>query len=107
MPSLLTQASQGAAASGPTPQQLLSQGLAKIPGLSASQRATLSQVPASSLTTPTTTPTTSSTDTLGSGTQLPVKAPVTDQQANQGSGGLLGGLLHGTLGVAHFFGSLW
>ena len=106
VPSLLTQASQGSAAAGPTPQQLLAQGLAKIPGLSASQRATLSQVPASSLTTPTTTPA-GAPGTLGGAAQLPVKAPVTDQQANQGTGGLLGGLVHGVLGVAHFFGSLW
>ena len=107
VPSLLTQASQSEAgtAADPTPLQLLAQGLAKIPGLSASQKATLSQVPASSLTTPPTTPTTA--DSLGTGTDLPVKAPVSDTEANQSGGGLLGGLLHGALGVAHFFGSLW
>jgi len=109
LPSLLSSATGQTTASGPTPQQLLEQGLAKIPGLSASERSAITQLPSSTPPAPaTSTPseTAPSSASLGGGLQLPVKAPVTDQQANNG-GGLLGGLLSGITGVVPFVGRLW
>ena len=102
IPSLLAGTDTASSASTPSAQQLITRGLGQIPGLSSAQRATVAQLPPSSLATPSTT--TPATSTLGGGLQLPVQAPVTDQQAN--NGGLLGGLVHGVLGVGHFFGSI-
>jgi phospholipid/cholesterol/gamma-HCH transport system substrate-binding protein len=101
IPDLLT-AATGSQPPAPSPQDLIGQGAAQIPGLSPSQQQAVSNVPASQLTTTTTT-----APSL-SGPTLPSSGPVVnDQQANGGSGGLLGGLLNGLLGVAHFFGSLF
>ena len=111
VPSLLSGASGSTtSASTPSAQQLLTQGLGEIPGLTPSQRTTLAQLPASSPTPSTATPSTTAPSTVpaGGGLQLPGTAPVTDQQAN--SGGLVGGLLHGllgVLGVGRFWGSVW
>ena len=96
-----TAGTQSGAASGTTPQQVLSQGLNQIPGLTPSQRSTLSQLPPSMLSTPQThAPQSSSADVA---TRV---ASITDQQANQGGGGAFGGLLSALGAVAHFFGSL-
>jgi phospholipid/cholesterol/gamma-HCH transport system substrate-binding protein len=104
IPTLLTSltGSQPPPPTGTTAQGVLSQGAAEIPGLSQSQEQALSNIAPSQLATPTTT-----APTLG-GPSLPSPPVVNDQQANgnSGSSGLLGGLLHGLLGVAHFFGSL-
>lgn len=101
IPNLLT-AATGSQPPAPSPQDLLGQGAAQIPGLSQSQQQAVSNVPASQLTTPTT-----SAPSLN-GPSLPSSGSVVnDQQANSNSGGLLGGLLHGLFGVAHFFGSLF
>jgi virulence factor Mce-like protein len=107
VPSILSSASgQTQSSSSASAQQLLAEGLNRIPGLSSSQRSALSALPSAPPAAPTTTAPTGAGTTLGGGTQLPSKAPVTDQQAN-GGGGLVGGLLHGLTGVVHFFGSLW
>ena len=103
IPALLTQAT-GSQPPAPSPQDLLSQGAAQIPGLSQSQQQAVSSVPPSSLGS-TTAPTLSSP-------MFPSPQILNDQQANQSSsGGLLGGLLNGLLGavsgVSHFFGSLF
>lgn len=101
IPDLLL-AATGSQPPAPSPQDLLSQGAAQIPGLSQSQQQAVSNVPASQLTTPT------STAPSLTGPTLPSSGPVVNnQQANGNSGGLLGGLLHGILGVGHFFGSLF
>lgn len=102
IPGLLTQLS-GSNPSPPSAQSVLSQGAAEIPGLSQTQQQAVSNVPASSLATPTTTE-----PLLGGGPQLPASQSVqSDQQANaNGSGGVLGGLLHNLLGVVHVFGGV-
>ena len=90
------------ASSAPTPQQVLGQGLAEIPGLTPAQRSTLSQLPPSML------GTSGSHTTARPGPDVATRvASLTDQQANTSNGGgVLGGLL-GSLGsVARFFGSL-
>lgn len=93
--------SQPSPPSGTTAQSLLSQGAAEIPGLSPSQQQGVSNVSPSQLQTPTTT-----APTLG-GPSLPSQPVVNNQQANGNSGGgLLGNLLHGLLGVTHFFASV-
>ena len=107
VPSLLSNVPTSASSSStPSAQQLLGRGLGQIPGLTPSQRSTLSQVPPSSLA-PTSTPTTTTQPLGGSpglGLQLPGTAPVTDQQAN--GGGVVGGLLHGLFGMVRFFGAV-
>lgn len=87
---------------GTTAQSVLSQGAAEIPGLSQSQQQAVSNIAPSQLSTTTTT-----APLLGS--SLSSSSPVVnDQQANgSSSGGLLGDVLHGILGVAHFFGSIF
>ncbi|HUY63603.1 MAG TPA: MlaD family protein [Acidimicrobiales bacterium] len=116
IPTLLTSAT-GSQPPAPSPQDLLSQGAAQIPGLSSTQRSSVSSVPPSSLAgSPN-----NSSPALGGGPALPASPPlVSNQQANATSGGGLGGLLHGLFsvvhvfapigrllgGVAHFFGSL-
>jgi len=119
IPTLLTSAT-GSQPPAPSPQDLLGQGAAQIPGLSASQSSALANVPPSALSSPQAAPSPSA------GPAAPAPPPlVNNQQANgSGSGGLLGGLLHGLLGVTtgagrffasvghgfasmgHFFGSL-
>lgn len=93
----------GSQPSAPTAQSILSQGAAEIPGLSRSEQQSVSNIPASDLTTPTTT-----TPSLG-GASLPGSSGSSenDQQANGSSSSLLGGLLHSVLGVVHFFGTLF
>lgn len=100
IPNLLT-AATGSQPPAPSPQDLIGQGAAQIPGLSPSQQQSVSSVPASQLTTPGTTPSLN-------GPTLPSAGPVVNnQQANGSSGGLLSGLLHSLLGVVHFFGSIF
>jgi hypothetical protein len=103
IPSLLT-AATGGQPPPPSPQDLMAQGAAQIPGLSQSQQQAVSSVPPSSLG--------STTSPTLSGPMFKSPQIVNDQQANQSSGGgLLGGLLHGFLGamssVGKFFGSLF
>jgi len=85
--------------STPTAQSMIAQGAGQIPGLSAAQQQQLSQVPASSLSTPS-----GPTESLGGPSDLNPATPVGPSQS--GGGGLLGGLVHAFVGVAHFFGSL-
>jgi virulence factor Mce-like protein len=94
VPTVLTTVA-GSSPAAPSPQDLLSQGAAQIPGLSQSQQSQISNVPPSSLSTTTSAP------TLGGGPALPSSPPVVNnQQANSSSsGGGLNGLLHGLLGV--------
>lgn len=103
IPSVLTSASSGST-SPPSPQSLISQGAAEIPGLSSAQQSSVSSVPPSSLQ--------SSQSQVGGGAQLAPSPPLTtQQQANSTSNsGLLGGLIDDLLGVTsgvgHFFGSV-
>ena len=83
----------------PSPQALLSQGAAMIPGLNQSQQAAVSNVAPSQLSTTTTT-----APSLGAPTLPPL--PAGSHTTTTTSGGLLGGLLHGILGVGHFFGGI-
>lgn len=114
VPNILTQVA-GGQPSAPSPQDLLSQGAAKIPGLSPSQSSSLSNISPSQLSGGST----SSAPSPNAGPAAPSSPPLTtDQQANSsGSGGLLGNLLHGLIGVVgstgrflgsvgHFFGSV-
>ncbi|HZU80560.1 MAG TPA: hypothetical protein VE991_11640, partial [Acidimicrobiales bacterium] len=94
-------AATGSQPPAPSPQDLLGKGVAQIPGLSASQQSALSSVQPSALATTSTTAPSLGGPSLGTTPPL-----VNDQQANGSSGGLLGGLVHGLLGVAHFFGSV-
>lgn len=96
LPSLL----QSGSLSGPSAQQLLRAGLARIPGLSSSQRRSLSTLTPAQLAGPA--PTTS-VPAIG---QAPAPAlhPAPPAPVPASSGGLLGGLLHGLLGTV---GSGW
>jgi len=102
LPNLLNSAVPGSTgpASAPTAQSLIAQGLTQIPGVSSSQAEQLGQVPASSLS-----GTSSSAQGAGSSSSLDPSSP--KSPSSSGGGGLLGGLVHGLLGVAHFFGSLF
>lgn len=108
IPTILNSATGSTTPSSASAQQMLSKGLAEIPGLSSSQSASISQVPPSSLATPSAGSSGSSSSILGGGPVLPeAPRPSSAQSSGASSGsGLLGGLLHGLLGVAHFFGSL-
>ena len=83
----------------PSPQALLGQGAAMIPGLSQSQQSAVSNVAPSQLSTTTTTAPSLTAPTLP---PLPTGSNTTSTT----SGGLLGGLLHSVTGVVHFFGSI-
>lgn len=106
VPNILTQVT-GGQPPAPSPQDLLSQGAAQIPGLSQSQQSSISSVPPSALSSPAST----SAPSPSAGPAAPTSPPlVTDQQANGGGGGLLGNLIHGLIGAVgatgHFFGSV-
>ena len=83
----------------PSPQALLSQGSTMIPGLSQSQQSSVSNIQPSQLSTPT-----STAPSLGAPALPPL--PAGSNTTTTTSGGLLGGLLHGILGVGHFFGNI-
>jgi hypothetical protein len=106
VPNILTTVT-GGQPPAPSPQDLLGQGAAQIPGLSQSQAQSIGSVPPSALSGGTT-----STSSPSAGPSAPPAPPlVNDQQANSsGSGGFLSNLLHGligvTSGVGHFFGSV-
>jgi phospholipid/cholesterol/gamma-HCH transport system substrate-binding protein len=113
VPSLLS----GGVNAGPTPQQMLADGMAAIPGLSASQRNQLSHVTPSQLSTGSSTAGSSAAGT--SGTSGSSAGPGSTASANQstlhpapptavpsGGSGLVGDLLHGLFGAIHVIGGL-
>ncbi|HXX89257.1 MAG TPA: MCE family protein [Acidimicrobiales bacterium] len=85
--------------SPPSPQQVLSQGIAEIPGVTPAQQSSTSSIPASQLGG-------ASGSSLDSGANLPPMTTSNTSTQSKSNGGALGGLLHGLLGVADFFGSL-
>jgi virulence factor Mce-like protein len=104
IPSVLGQLTGTGPPTPPSAQQVLNQGMAQIPGLSQSQSSSMSAIPPSQLGSSGT-----QGSSLDSGATLPPMSSSTTStsSSSSGSSGLLGGLLHGLLGTAHFFWSIW
>lgn len=100
----------GQAPSAPSAQQLLADGLAEIPGLSADQRSTLSQLSPSQLAAAGASGSGNATGTsqgVSGTTEAPADLHPAAPVAPPASGGLLGGLLHSLLGVLWLRGGRW
>jgi phospholipid/cholesterol/gamma-HCH transport system substrate-binding protein len=104
IPNVLGQLTGTGPPNPPSAQQVLSQGMSQIPGLSQQQSSSLSAIPPSQLGSSGT-----QGSSLDSGATLPPMSSsnTSSSSTSSGSSGLLGGLLHGLLGTAHFFWSIW
>lgn len=102
VPTLLS----GGTAVGPTPQQMLSAGLAAIPGMSNGQRSQLSSLSPGQLAGTSAGGSGNATSGSGGASPSPGLHPAPPQQAPSSGGSLLGNLVHGLFGAVDAAGGL-
>ncbi|HUO49063.1 MAG TPA: MCE family protein [Acidimicrobiales bacterium] len=102
IPNVLGQLTGTGAPNPPSAQQVLSQGLAQIPGVSSAQSQQLSSIPPSQLG-----GSSAQGTSLDSGATLPPMSNSNTSSSLSSGGGLLGGLLNGLAGTVHFCWRIW